>query len=722
MRATRMRYHRARLSHWFVATCLVAVLCVSLVTGSSGQVIPTVPSRLVAIGDVHGDYDALVAMLQSTGLLDARLRWSGGDAVLVQVGDFLDRGPKDRQVMDLFMRLEREAPRKGGRVVVLLGNHEAMNVIGDLRYTTPAILSNYANKGSEKRRQKAYGRYVTYLRDFARSHDLPEPTLNPAMEAEWMKAHPVGYIEHRQALESQSKYGAWLRARPAMAKVGKVLFVHGGVSPALASSNVEAVNKRVEGELRAFDTYHQYLLDGSLILPFFDLNEMLFAARMDLKTKEEEVARKEADAAAKGRRFRPDQITQNHIRHLSDFLSLPTWYIVASEGPLWFRGFAEWSEEEGPQHLADILSSYRAERVVVGHNTQKGQIRSRFGGKVFLIDTGMLTSYYPGGRPSALEIRAGEFTAIYPNERVSLPINSSARPAGTPSGEAEGDNGELPGGPLAVQEPPQKQEFAGPAPKHVWLDADGKSLPFQADEEIMEFLRTAEVKRMKTTSQGITRPSKVLLEKDGIRMNAAFRTVSEQKDVARLASGRVEMFFRDSYVFECAAYALAQLLGLDNVPPVVERRIRGTRGSLQIWVEQAMTETDRLKKRIPPQDVVRWNRQVQIMRVFDHLVSNSDRNQGNILIDQNWKLWMIDHTRAFRRNEHLENPQNILQCDRKLFKRLQALDPEETRRRLKPFLLEVEIKALLKRRDRIIEVIRQRIAEKGEDRILFDLA
>src|SRR3970282_1125386 len=98
MRATPMRYHRARLSHWFVATCLVAVLCVSLVTGSWGQGISSVPSRVVAIGDVPCASDALGAMLQSTGLLDARLRWSGGAAVLVQVGHFLDRGPKDRQV------------------------------------------------------------------------------------------------------------------------------------------------------------------------------------------------------------------------------------------------------------------------------------------------------------------------------------------------------------------------------------------------------------------------------------------------------------------------------------------------------------------------------------------------------------------------------------------------------------------------------------------------
>ena len=237
----------------------------------------------------------------------------------------------------------------------------------------------------------------------------------------------------------------------------------------------------------------------------------------------------------------------------------------------------------------------------------------------------------------------------------------------------------------------------------------------------MEFLRTAKVMQMKTTPRGITRPSKVLLEKDGIRMNAAFRTVNEQKDVARLTSGRVEMLFRDSYIFECAAYALTQLLGLDNVPPVVERRIRGTSGSLQIWVEQAMTETDRLKKKIPPPDVMHWNRQVQIMRIFDHLVFNTDRNQGNILIDRDWKLWMIDHTRAFRRYGELENPGNILQCERKLLQRLQALDPEETHGRLDRYLYKAEINALLKRRDRIIEVIRQRIAERGEERVLFDL-
>jgi hypothetical protein len=358
---------------------------------------------------------------------------------------------------------------------------------------------------------------------------------------------------------------------------------------------------------------------------------------------------------------------------------------------------------------------------VVGHTPQIGGIRMRFGGRAFLIDTGILSGYFQGGRPSALEINAGTFTAVYPNERVPLLGGPSARAVETPSGDADRDAGELPGGSLASQASQKPEVPASPSPARIWLDADGRPLPFKTDEEVMEFLRTADVRQMKTISEGVTHPQKVLLEKNGIRVHAAFRTINEQKDVAHLTGGRVEAFFRDSYIFECAAYELARLLGLDNVPPVVERRIQGVRGSLQIWVEGAMTEGTRLKKKLTPPDVPRWNRQIQIMRIFDGLVFNTDRNLGNIIIDRDWKVWMIDHTRAFRRHEELENPKGIRQCDRKLWQRLQALDAQETRQRLHPYLLDPEISALLKRRDRIVELIRQLIAEKGEDQVLFDL-
>src|SRR5215510_7491369 len=126
---------------------LFVLALVSVVTLSE----PIAPQRLVAIGDIHGDLDALVGILKRASLIDSNLRWSGRDAILVQTGDFLDRGPKTRGVMDLLMQLQKDAPRQNGRVIILLGNHEAMNIFGDLRFVTAADYSSYADDKSERR-------------------------------------------------------------------------------------------------------------------------------------------------------------------------------------------------------------------------------------------------------------------------------------------------------------------------------------------------------------------------------------------------------------------------------------------------------------------------------------------------------------------------------------------------------------------------------------------
>ena len=118
------------------------------------------PARIVAIGDIHGDIDALNGILKNAGVIDTGGRWIASDATLVQVGDFTDRGPSVRAVMDLLMDLERQATAAGGRVVVLLGNHEVMNLTGDGRYITPAIYETFTNQRSSQRRQDAYDAYV----------------------------------------------------------------------------------------------------------------------------------------------------------------------------------------------------------------------------------------------------------------------------------------------------------------------------------------------------------------------------------------------------------------------------------------------------------------------------------------------------------------------------------------------------------------------------------
>ena len=225
---------------------------------------------------------------------------------------------------------------------------------------------------------------------------------------------------------------------------------------------------------------------------------------------------------------------------------------------------------------------------------------------------------------------------------------------------------------------------------------------------------------MKDVGEGITNPKKVLLEKDGIRMHAIFRAINEDKTHAPLARGGTEMFFRDSYIFEPAAYHLGLLLGMTNVPPVVERSLRGSDGSIQIWLEGAMTWTKSQKEKREPPDRERWSQQIHMMRFFDALILNTDRNTGNMLIDGKWNLWLIDHTRAFRREERLRTPDLLVQCDRKLYERLKNLDEGKARQTLKPFLRGHEIDALLERRKKLIERFEGLIREKGADQVLFN--
>ena len=252
----------------------------------------------------------------------------------------------------------------------------------------------------------------------------------------------------------------------------------------------------------------------------------------------------------------------------------------------------------------------------------------------------------------------------------------------------------------------------------VWLDPEGKPLPFTSDEEVMEFLRTARLIRFREIPLGVNQPRRALLEKDGVRMDAIFRDVNMDKPRLRLKSGTVVMNFRDSYIFEPAAYEISRLLGLDNVPPAILRKLQGKRGSLQVWLENAMIETSRVNDNITAPDKILWNKQMWNMRVFDNLIYNTDRNQGNILYDGDWKLWLIDHGRAFRREKELRNPKLVVKCGRKLWEKLKSLDGETVRERLKKFLRSSEIKALMRRRDKLVEHIQKLIQERG-DNVLF---
>jgi len=311
--------------------------CLLLLIATAG--IAKQPRRIVVIGDVHGGHAQLAALLAGAGITDASGRWIARDTTLLQLGDLLDRGAGEREVLDLLMRLQKEARNGRGEVIVLLGNHEAMSMLGDLRYATPQGDASFG--GAEAR---------------------------------------------RLALAPKGKYGRWLRSLPAIARIGGTVFVHGGVTPEVAALGVDGIRKRVSGELRRMDAARAGAVGKQLLSPEAGLDALL-------------------------------------ALQLPEIAGYPGWLIAHQEGPLWFRGFSQWSDAELAERLPGILKALRAERIVVGHTVQlPARIRARAGGRVLLADTGLLgPPAYPGGAPLALELRGDALTAIrVDGERITI--------------------------------------------------------------------------------------------------------------------------------------------------------------------------------------------------------------------------------------------------------------------------------------------------------------
>jgi len=220
-------------------------------------------------------------------------------------------------------------------------------------------------------------------------------------------------------------------------------------------------------------------------------------------------------------------------------------------------------------------------------------------------------------------------------------------------------------------------------------------------EQIEQFLRTAEVLDVQDLSPGITGLQKVTLARGMTVHRAAFRYAGFDLDL------------KDSWMFEIAAYEIDKLLGLNMVPPTVERSVRGTRGSLQFWIENAMSEGERLKKRIDPTHVEAWRRQIWKVRVFDQLVYNIDRNLDNLLSDENWKVYMIGHERTFQVMPNLRDLRNLTHFSVSMMEALERLNKDNLARSCSDYLSGPEIDTVLARRDKILEVYKQVVAEKG---------
>ena len=249
-------------------------------------------------------------------------------------------------------------------------------------------------------------------------------------------------------------------------------------------------------------------------------------------------------------------------------------------------------------------------------------------------------------------------------------------------------------GALAAQDaaPPPN---AGPAAVSI--------APPPVDAEIERFLLDGKVGDTHGTKKGITGAQRASLSTPTRTHDAQIQTIEEYKREFRTDRG-VEFDFRDSWSFNVAAYRIDRMIGLNMVPVSVERRYRSTPAAFTWWLDDVlMDEGDRLKKKIEAPDRGYWSRQTTMMRLFDQLISNVDRNMGNIVYTKDWRLWPIDHTRAFRKNTDLKTPAHVTRCERRVFERLKALDQPTLKREVGKWLDEGQIKALLARRDQIVK-------------------
>lgn len=343
--------------------------------------------RIVAIGDIHGNYEGFVSILQRAGLVDDDAHWIGGDTTLVQTGDIFDRGVDVFKVVDLLMRLEKEAAAAGGEVIVLLGNHEGMNLVGFFRDVNPDVYATMVDKKSEKRRKAAYKNFKKYWR--AKAEKLlgaPVAEVPEDIKEQWMDAIPLGWLEYKEALGPDTHYGSWLHQRKVAVLIDGTLFIHGGIGPELAGFSINEINAKVASELETYHRLRALMIKEGLVPITAEL-----ASLMNVYLEMDPPDPKYAELA-----------------------DAENWFVFSEGGPLWFRGAARWDEETDSEQMIGLLAGVGAQRMVCGHSPQlEGHIEVRFDGRVFLIDTGMLSSFYEGGRPSALVIEDGVFTAIY---------------------------------------------------------------------------------------------------------------------------------------------------------------------------------------------------------------------------------------------------------------------------------------------------------------------
>ncbi len=600
--------------------------------------------RVVAFADVHGAYAELTALLRSTGVVDDDLRWAGGRTHLVSVGDLLDRGADSRKVMDLLMRLQGEAASAGGRVHVALGNHEAMNVLGDLRYVDPGEYAAYAADEDAAERAREQAAFLAR-----------QPG---ATAADFERLFPPGYFGHRRLLGPDGRYGRWLLELPTAVKVNDTVYMHGGPSTVLHGRSLEQLNDDYRAALRAYLAAESELRAAGLLH-----NEDSYARRPDA-------------AAARVAALPPGDSTTALAALVARFKAADDDPLLGPSGPNWYRGAAFCNECAEADVLLPWLQQVGARRVVIGHTVARNAtVVSRFDGAVIKLDAGMNRAVYQG-RPAALI-----------SDRTGSMV-SYAMPATPPAA--------VPAEPLYLS----SQQ----------IDEDG----------VADILARGTIAVTETCAPGVL---EVKVSLDGRSVDAIFEAAGQ--DVVQR---------------EIAAYRLDRLLGLGLVPATVARSNGGLEGILQGRPANWASEQDRLNARnqaraglacqtissapqaeparrtLPPDGRAPrlptggWcdmAAQYQLGYAFDALIDNRGRTLDRYLYDADSAMLLLTgHGAAFGTATELQKALlgPLAKTGAEMQSRLRRLTPENVGAAIGDLVGPRAVKALLQRRDRILEL------------------
>ncbi len=400
---------RARYVAWLLWS--LAILALPL-AASAEQYRWTGVERVVAVSDPHGAYAALLKTLQNAAVINDNQQWAGGETHLVITGDLLDRGAESRKIMDLVMALESQALESGGMVHLTLGNHEVMNLVGDLRYVSAGEYAAFAGDESADERERWFDIF------WQNREGKDEATLR----AEFDSSRPAGFYAHRQAFRSDGHYGSWLLSKPVMVVVNETVYVHGGLSPLVAEYDLESLNAELRAQLVDYVRQTEVLNDAGQLDPAVNFYDHSDAATAIAANTTPESAVNEAAAAV---------------------IDLSGASIHGIQSPLWYRGTVGCSTLLEDDTLTAALNALGATRAVIGHTpTPTRHVLTRHGGRTTEIDTGMLTSSYRGsGFALILDgtgVKVVGEKSVHPEAPVEHPRRVGFRPDDMPPDALEG--------------------------------------------------------------------------------------------------------------------------------------------------------------------------------------------------------------------------------------------------------------------------------------------